>query len=327
MEAWSAISSAAVGGQKKWSKHVVERVLTDTDEAIRFPPGAAFIDGEFCDVADAKISVLDWGFLRSDATYDVVHVWKGRFFRLEDHLDRFQQSVNKLRLQLPFGRTRLIEILRQCVRRSGLRDAYVEMICTRGISPTFSRDPRDAQNRFIAFTIPFGWIANEEQRRRGLHVVISKIPRIPPQSVDPTVKNYHWLDLVGGLFEAYDRGAENVVLLDMNGNVAEGPGFNIFAVIDNRVVTPAVGVLEGITRRAALDICREIDVATEVGALTPTALMNAEEIFITSTAGGVMPVTMIEGKPVGSGRPGSLTRRIVEEYWRKHEDPAWTTEV
>jgi branched-chain amino acid aminotransferase len=203
----------------------------------------------------------------------------------------------------------------------------VEMICTRGISPTFSRDPRDAQNRFIAFTIPFGWIANEEQRRRGLHVVISKIPRIPPQSVDPTVKNYHWLDLVGGLFEAYDRGAENVVLLDMNGNVAEGPGFNIFAVIDNRVVTPAVGVLEGITRRAALDICREIDVATEVGALTPTALMNAEEIFITSTAGGVMPVTMIEGKPVGSGRPGSLTRRIVEEYWRKHEDPAWTTEV
>jgi branched-chain amino acid aminotransferase len=201
------------------------------------------------------------------------------------------------------------------------------MICTRGISPTFSRDPRDAHNRFIAFTIPFGWIANEEQRRRGLHLVISKIPRIPPQSVDPTVKNYHWLDLVGGLFEAYDRGAENVVLLDLNGNVAEGPGFNIFAVTGNRVVTPAVGVLEGITRRSALDICREIGVTTEVGALTPTALMNAEEIFITSTAGGVMPVTSIEGKPVGDGRPGSLTQRIVDEYWRKHKDPSWTTEV
>jgi branched-chain amino acid aminotransferase len=306
---------------------VNEPASTDSKGGIRFPPGVAFIDGEFCDIADAKISVLDWGFLRSDATYDVVHVWKGRFFRLEDHLDRFQQSVNKLRLQLPFGRARLTEILRQCVRRSELRNAYVEMICTRGISPTFSRDPRDAHNRFIAFTIPFGWIANEEQRRRGLHLVISKIPRIPPQSVDPTVKNYHWLDLVGGLFEAYDRGAENVVLPDLNGNVAEGPGFNIFAVTGNRVVTPAVGVLEGITRRSALDICREIGVTTEVGALTPTALLGADEIFITSTAGGVMPVSTIEGRPIGDGRPGRITQRLVDEYWRKHEDPSWTTEV
>ena len=118
------------------------------DEA--FPSGTAYIDGRFCPLSEARISILDWGFLRSDATYDVVHVWRRRFFRLETHLDRFLSSVEKLRLRLPFGREGLREILIECARRSGLDDTYVEMICTRGRSPTFSRDPRDAVNRFMA---------------------------------------------------------------------------------------------------------------------------------------------------------------------------------
>ncbi len=127
----------------------------------KFPPGVAWIDGDYRPMAEAKISVLDWGFLRSDATYDVVHVWRGRFFRLDMHLDRFLRSVEKLRLSLPVDRAGLTEILMQCVRRSGFEDAYVEMICTRGHAPDFSRDPRDAINRLIVFAVPFGWIATE----------------------------------------------------------------------------------------------------------------------------------------------------------------------
>jgi branched-chain amino acid aminotransferase len=300
---------------------------SNASRSVTFPPGVAYVDGEFCDIADAKISVLDWGFLRSDATYDVVHVWNGRFFRLNQHLDRFLRSVEKLRMSLPFDRTELVRILRECVNRSGLNQVYVEMICTRGISPTFSRDPRDSENRFIAFAIPFGWIANEEQRRRGLKIVVSKIPRIPPQSVDPTIKNYHWLDLVRGLFEAYDRGSENVVLVDMDGNITEGPGFNVFAVIDGEVVTPDLGILQGITRGAALDICRELGLTTRTQTMSSETLRTADEAFITSTAGGVMSVTQIDGSPVGDGKPGVLTGRIIDLYWKKHEDPAWTTEV
>ena len=105
-----------------------------------FPPGIAYIDGEFVPISEAKISVLDWGLLRSDATYDVVHVWKSRFFRLDHHLDRFMASVEKLRMKLPFDRDGLEQILHQCVARSGMEDAYVEMVLTRGVSPTFSRD-------------------------------------------------------------------------------------------------------------------------------------------------------------------------------------------
>lgn len=294
----------------------------------RYPDGIAYMDGRYVPMSEAKISVLDWGFLRSDATYDVVHVWRDRFFRLDAHLDRFLRSVERLRLSLPVDRDGLAEILSECVRRAGLRDAaYVEMICTRGVSPTFSRDPRDAVNRFIAFAIPFGWILRPEDRERGLHVAISHVRRIPPESVDPTVKNYHWLDLVAGLFDAYDRGAENVLLTDLDGNLTEGPGFNVFAVTGGRVATPGRGVLEGITRRTAIELCAEIGVPVEVGVLGVDALRSAEEAFVTSTAGGIMPLTRIDGRPVGDGRPGAITRRLIDLYWAKHEDPAWTTPV
>lgn len=117
-----------------------------TEGENSFPPGVAWIDGRFVSMAEARIPVLDWGFLRSDATYDVVHVWKGRFFRLDAHIERFQNSVRKLRMRLPFGTEELEHILHACVARAGLQDAYVEMICTRGHSPSFSRDPRDRKS-------------------------------------------------------------------------------------------------------------------------------------------------------------------------------------
>jgi branched-chain amino acid aminotransferase len=292
-----------------------------------FPPGTAYMDGRFCALSEAKISILDWGFLRSDATYDVVHVWRRRFFRLDAHLDRFLASVDKLRLRLPFDRQGLSKILIECARRSGLDDAYVEMICTRGRSPTYSRDPRDAVNRFIAFAIPFGWVADEDQRRRGLHLAIGTVTRIPPQSVDPTIKNYHSLDLVSGMFEAYERGADNVVLVNTEGDIAEGPGYNVFAVKDGALTTPDSGVLQGITRQTALELAAELAVPAAEAPLSADALRGADEVFITSTAGGIIAVTRIDDGPVGDGQPGPLTRRLTELYWEKHSDPAWTTPV
>ena len=292
-----------------------------------FPPGIAYIDGEFVPISQAKISVLDWGLLRSDATYDVVHVWKSRFFRLDHHLDRFMASVEKLRMTLPFDRDGLENILHQCVVRSGLKDAYVEMVLTRGVSPTFSRDPRDAVNNFFAFVIPFGWIADEEQRARGLRVHIASVTRIPPSSVDPTVKNYHWLDLVQGLHEAYDAGKENVFLGDGRGNITEGPGFNIFAVKNGRVTTPATGVLKGITRQTALDLCAELGVETQETEVSEAVLKGADEVFVTSTAGGIVAIAKIDDVAIGESAPGAITKKLTELYWLKHSEPAWTTAV
>ena len=203
--------------------------------------GVAYVDGHIVPVEEAKISLLDWGFLHSDATYDVAGVLAGKFFRLEDHIERFFASMEKLQLSIPYSRSDLRDILIDCVKASGLRDAYVEMICTRGQPTPGSRDPRTCKNQFFAFAIPFIWIATPEKQKEGLHLIISRWQRIPPESVDPTVKNYHWLDMVMGLFEAYERGGETAVVVDSQGNLVEGPGFNIFVVNDSTLTTPGGG--------------------------------------------------------------------------------------
>jgi branched-chain amino acid aminotransferase len=290
-------------------------------------PGCAFVDGEFVPMSEAKISVLDWGFLRSDATYDVVHVWHGRFFRLDAHLDRFHRAMQQLRFKVPYSRRAIMRILAECVRRAELADAYVEMITTRGQSPTFNRDPREAENRFIAFAIPFSWIVPPAEREKGLNLHISPIARIGAQSVDPTVKNYHWLDLVMGLYGAYDSGADTVVLSDGAGHIVEGPGFNVFVVKDNRVVTPDRGMLEGITRATAMTLLSERQVSLTARPISALEATAADELFITSTAGGVMPVTRVDGRPVGSGAIGPVTRSLIEAYWQAHERPDWNVGV
>src|SRR5882757_6229029 len=146
--------------------------------------GIAYVNGSYMPLAEASIPLTDRGFVRSDATYDVTHVWKGRFFRLDDHLERFLASMRGLRMSLPLSKAEITDILVECVRRSGLRDAYVQMTCTRGVPPAGTRDPRLCQNRFYAFAQPFVWIANEEQRRDGLKMVVSSVRRIPPESLD-----------------------------------------------------------------------------------------------------------------------------------------------
>ena len=286
----------------------------------KYPPGVAFMDGQYLPIAEAKISVLDYGLLHSDATYDVVHVWNGAFFRLGHHLHRFFAGLKKLHMSIDYDKEQVTEILHNCVALSGLRNSYVEFICTRGMSPTFSRDPRDAINQFIAFAIPFGSVANPEQMKLGLHAAITSLVRIPPQSVDPTIKNYHWLDLVKGLYTAYDRGADTAILVDTDGNISEGPGFNIFAVKDGQISTPKFGVLQGVTRQTVFDICQWLHLNCIAEDLSSDQLLCADEVFFTSTAGGILPVTRIDGQRIGSGIPGKITGQITDSYWKLHED-------
>lgn len=289
--------------------------------------GIAFIDGRYMPVAEASIPILDRGFVRSDATYDVAHVWKGRFFRLDDHIERFFASMRGLRMSLPYTHQQIAEILIECVSLSGLRDSYVQMTCTRGMPPAGSRDPRLCTQRFYAFATPFVWIANDDQRRQGVHMVVSSVHRIAPQAVDPRIKNFHWLDLTMGIFEAYDRDAFVAVLRDGDGNITEGAGFNVFAVKDNVLCTPESGVFEGMTRRTVLELCEQLQLRCEVRPVAIEELLDADEIFMTSTAGGIMPVTTIDGKTVSDGKPGPLTSRLHDVYWQKQEDGWLATEV
>jgi branched-chain amino acid aminotransferase len=298
--------------------------------AARQPPwpgGAAWIDGRYRPVEEAKISVLDLGVTRSDGTYDVVHVWDGRFYRLDLHLDRFAASLARLRLDPGHDRAGIEALLHGCVRHAGLRDAYVSMTCTRGRPTPGSRDLRTARNTFYCYAVPFVWISSPDRQATGATMRISPITRIPPQSVDPSVKNYHWLDLDLALLDAYDHDAELVVLRDLSGAITEGPGFNVFAHVDGRWLTPDSGTLRGITRRSVIELAVQAGEPIEEGRLSAGDLRRAAEVLVTSTAGGIMPVTVIDGEPVGTGAPGPLTLELRERYWASHRDPRFSTPV
>ena len=292
-----------------------------------FPQGYAWIDNKYVELAEAKIPILDWGFLRSDATYDVVHVWKGRFFRLDKHIDRFFESAKKLRMPCQISRDELKKILANCVSKGKLESAYVEMIQTRGMSPKFVRDPRLATPRVMAFAVPFGWILKQEDFEKGLNVLLTDIKRIPPSSVDPTIKNYHWMDLVTGMLDAYEKGSDTAVLVDENNNITEGPGFNLFCVNGSGIFTPDHGVLEGITRQSVFDLAKELHLPITKKSISVEELYNAEELFATSTAGGIMPITKVSGKEIGKGSVGNLTRQLHKLYWQKHSDDSWSTSI
>jgi len=301
--------------------------VSGTGDGAPWPSGAAWIDGRYCPIEDARISVLDLGVTRSDCTYDVVHVWEGRFYRLDAHLDRFAASITRLRLDPGHDRAAIEDILHGCVRHAGLRAAYVSMTCTRGRMPPGSRDLRTARSMFYCYAVPFIWVSRPEQQEKGARLWISDVTRIPPQSVDPTVKNYHWLDLDLALLDAYDHDADLVVLRDLSGAVSEGPGYNVFAYFGGRWLTPGRGTLAGITRRSVIELAREAGQRVDEGTLTATDLLAAGEVLVTSTAGGIMPVTVVDGKPVGTGAPGPLTRTLRDRYWASHHDPRYSTPV
>lgn len=307
------------------AEDVTSGALPGSDPA--FARGCAWIEGRLVPIAEARIPLLDWGFLRGDCTYDTVHVWRGRFFRLQDHLDRFLRNTARLRLALPVSREELRAILHRCVAAAGLDEAYVQMICTRGLPPAGSRDPRLCSNRLYAYAVPFIWIATPERQEQGLHLMVSKVQRVPEASVDPTIKNFNWLDLLGGLFEALEAGGDLAVLVDGEGGLTEGPGFNLFLVRDGRLATPERGALDGITRRSTIELAGLLQIPVEIRPVARAELARAEEVFVTSTAGGIIPVTRVDGRELGDGRPGPITRRLREAYWEAHADPRWSEPV
>lgn len=292
----------------------------------KWSAGAAYINGRYVPIGEATISVTEWGYRHSDVTYDVVSVWDGAFFRLDQHLQRFRASMTDFRLIPRESDANIRTILHELVRRTGLREAYVAMDCLRGATPgNLRRHPVNAQPYLIAFAVPYIWLVPEDIRERGMHLIVASNPRIPAQCVNPRAKNFHWADMTRAMFEAEDKGAHNPVLLDLEGNVTEGPGFNVFAVTKDVVTTPDEGVLEGITRGAVIELCTMLGVPCEVRTVTVEELRGADEIFISSTAGGVVGVTRLDGRILSNDRPGPVTERLREAYWRLRKD-GWCNE-
>ena len=283
-----------------------------------WPSGAAYIDGRYMPIEQASVPILDMAYRRSDVTYDVVGVWGGAFFRLDDHIPRFRRSMQALRMAPPESDAEIRKVLAECVRRTGLKEAYVSMECLRGMpKPGLRRHPANCRNYIVAFAIPWVWVFTPEVQERGAHLIVAKTPRIAEESVDPKVKNFHWGDFTRGLFEALDQGADNCILPDQHGFVTEGPGFNVFSVTNGAVATSDHGALEGITRLSVQELCQELGIPFAIRKLPVAELKAADEIFLATTAGGIMPASRIDGRIMGNDRPGPISARLRETFWAK----------
>lgn len=290
--------------------------------------GYGFIDGEYVPMSEMRLPVTDLGFQLADMCYDALHVHNGRYFRFDDHLDRFEHSVAERRYNtLGMGREGFAEVLMGCAARSGLRNSMVNIVATRGVPTSGHKDLRTCQNRLMVWAVPYYSVVSEEESRDGCDIVVAETIRIPPEAVDPKIKNYGRLDFVRAMFEAYDREARYAVLLDGEGNVTEGRGWNIFALENGRLVSPDEGVLEGITRRTVVELAENLNIEAKLEKLSADQLRGAEEIFLTSTAGGIVPVRSVDGETIGEGGAGPVTQRLTKMYWDIHDDDAYSTPV
>ena len=283
--------------------------------------GAAWMNGTVIPISQAAIPVNDWGLVHSDITYDVVPVIDGAFFRFDEYLARFLSSMENLHLDPGMNKRDIKAALHQMVSKSRLRDSYVAMVCSRG-KPKIagSRDPRDCDNHFFAWCVPYVHVIKPEVVEQGATAWIAQNAyRIPENSVNPRVKNYHWGDFTQGIFEAKDKNYETVILLDYDGNVTEGPGFNVFAVKDKVLITPDRGVLAGVSRKTVLEMAEHLGINTSVRSLSVEELLEADEVFLSSSGGGVIPIIRVNETIFGNGASGPISVQLNETYW------AWTT--
>ena len=279
--------------------------------------------------------MADQGFLRGDMTYDVASAWDGRTFRLDDHLDRLEKSCKKMRYyNIPLSRGEIKSKIVEMLQKSGIKDAYICLMVTRGLQRVsnnvdIGKKAEELENIIYIWIVPYVWVMSPSMQMSGggSAIIARTVRRVPPGAFDPTVKNLQWGDFTRGLFEASDRGAMYPFLTDGDGNLTEGSGYNICIIKDGVLYTPDRGVLEGVTRKSVIECAKKEGIEVRVEVVPVELVYQADEIFMCTTAGGVMPITELDGKKVGNGKTGTLTSRIWDSYWAAHLDPKLNVEI
>ena len=296
----------------------------ELDTSSPFAGGTAWIEGEYVPTSEARISIFDTGFGHSDLTYTVAHVWHGNIFRLDDHLDRLLDGARKLRLDPGYTMAELADVTKRCVAMSQLRESFVNLTITRGFGQRKGeKDLSKLAHQTYVYAIPYLWAFPPHEQIHGTSAIVPlHVRRAGRNTVDPTIKNYQWGDLTAASFEAKDRGARTAVLLDSDGCVAEGPGFNVVLVKDGALVSPSRNALPGITRRTVFEIAESMGIRATLRDVTSHELYAADELMAVTTAGGVTPITSLDGVTLNSGEPGPLTVRIRDRFWALMDEPS-----
>ena len=293
-----------------------------SEPPVRIAGRLALVNGKLVPEEAATVSVFDHGLLFGDGVYDTMFAHRRKIFRLKQHLARLRRSCDAIGLIPPYTDAELQRAVLMIARSNDLPEAYIKVMVTRGVGKQPLLDPRNCKPTVIVFVQPY---LNQMPRARiakGLSAKIANTRRMGASALDPRVKSLNYLPFILARMEATQAGHDDALLLDDQGNVCEAAGSNLFIVERGQLRTPDRSILEGITRQAVLDLCNELGLISRQEILTTMDVTRADEVFLTSTVGGLMPVTSIEGYRVGEGVPGPVYLRLRNEF-RSRIDAGW----
>ena len=277
-----------------------------------------WLDGRLVEQADARISVYDHGLLYGDGVFEGVRCYHGSIFECEAHLDRLWASARAIRLNIPITREQLRAAMQETIRANNFRDCYLRVVVTRGVG-CLGLNPNKCPKPSVFVIAGLIELYPREVYEKGMPVITASVIRNHPNAVSPRVKSLNYLNNILAKIEAVDAGVPEAIMLNHEGNVAECSGDNIFIVSKGQVRTPTTsdGILEGVTRKVILDLCSRLSIPCVEKTLQRHDLYVADECFLTGSAAEVVPVTSIDRRVIGDGKPGPITRQLIEAF-RRH---------
>lgn len=274
-----------------------------------------FIDGRLYEKEDAKISVYDHGFLYGDGVFEGIRVYGGRIFKCKEHVDRLFDSAAAIALKIPMSKEQIVEAMRSTLAANGIRDGYIRLVVTRGVG-TLGLDPNKCPHPSVIIITDTIQLYPQEFYEKGLHVITVPTIRNHPEAINPRIKSLNYLNNIMAKIEAINGGTVEAVMLNKDGYVAECTGDNIFIVKNSILMTPppSAGILQGITRAVVMELAARVGIPVREPNLTRYDLFTADECFLTGTAAEIVPVVNIDGRTIGTGKPGPVTLKLLELF-------------
>lgn len=281
-----------------------------------------YIDGEYFPKSKAKISVYDHGFLYGDGVFEGIREYNGVVFKLKEHIDRLYRSAHAIMLKIPMSKDDLIKAVVKTLQKNGMKDSYIRLIVSRGVGD-LGLDPRKCPKPIIIIITDTIQIRAGNAKETGITTMFSWVRRNPVDATTHEIKSLNYLNSIMAKIEANACGVDEAMCLENNGYIAEGVGENVFIVRNGEILTPptSTGALEGITANIVFDLCKKMGIKITVTNITPFMLFTADEAFFTGTAMEMVPIREVNKRAIGSGKPGSITKKLMTEFQKVIEDP------
>ncbi len=287
-----------------------------------------YIDGEYYPKSQAKVSVYDHGLLYGDGVFEGIRAYNSIVFKLKEHIDRLYRSARVIMLNIPLTKEEMINAVLATLRKNNLRDAYIRLVVTRGVGD-LGLDPRKCPKPTVIIITDVIKLHSGEPKEKGIRAMIVWVKRDPVDATSHEVKSLNYLNSILGKIEANIAGFDEAICLDKNGHISEGVAENLFIVQNGKILTPptSTGALVGITRDIVMKIAEKLGYKAIESTITPTDLFTAEEAFFTGTAAEIIPIVEVNKRMIGDGKPGSITRLLMQEFEKIVRDPKEGTSI